>query len=316
MRALITGITGQDGTYLAEFLLAKSYQVAGTTRDIDAARNALGPLAGRLELLQSSLNDIESLRRLLSRTEPDEIYNLAGQSKVSSSWSDPVGTAEANAVGVLRLLEAVRLELPGARFFQASSCEIFAPSSSPQNEDAALIPTSPYGIAKLHAHLMVRAYREQYGLRVVSGILFNHESPRRDESFVTRKITKAAAEISAGTKRRLELGTLDIRRDWGFAGDYVEGMWKMLQRDVAEDFVLGTGVDHSVRDFCAEAFRVVGLDYRDHVVSDPGLVRRGDVPVRVADATNARTRLGWTPSVSFPDLIRMMVHADTAALRR
>jgi GDPmannose 4,6-dehydratase len=315
MRALITGITGQDGTYLAEFLLARGYEISGTTRDAASARERLGSLANQVQLFAAALEDPTAVERALGTAAPDEIYNLAGQTRVGPSWSDPSGTAEINAVGATRLLEAVRRTTPRARLFQASSCEIFEPSDLPLDETARLGASTPYGISKLHAHLSTVAYREQYGLFAVSGILFNHESPRRDDSFVTRKITRAAARIAAGEQQELTLGNVDVRRDWGFAGDYVEAMWKTLQRGAAEDFVLGTGVAHSVRDFCAHAFKAVGLDYRKHVVSDPSLARRGDVPVRVADATRARTRLGWTPSVSFPELVRMMVDADTAALR-
>ena len=316
MRALITGVTGQDGTYLAELLLAKGYHVAGTSRDVGKARGAIGGLAERIELIPGSLDDTTELRRIVAGAQPDEVYNLAGQTRVGASWDDPEGTADVNAVGPTRLLEAVRLEAPRARVFQATSCEIFAASTQPLSEHSPLGATSPYAISKLHAHLTVGAYRERHRLFAVSGILFNHESPRRGESFVTGKITRAAARISRGEQRELRLGNLDVRRDWGFAGDYVEAMWKMLQHGTAEDFVIGTGAAHSVREFCDEAFRAVGLEARDHIVSDPALVRSADAPLRVADASHARAVLGWTPSVSFPDLIRMMVHADIDALRR
>jgi GDPmannose 4,6-dehydratase len=221
-----------------------------------------------------------------------------------------------NAVGATRLVEAVRLEAPRARVFQATSCEIFTASEEPADERAPLGATSPYGISKLHAHLTVRAYRDRYGLFAASGILFNHESPRRGEGFVTGKISRAVARIARGEQGELRLGNLDVRRDWGFAGDHVEAMWKMLQHGTPQDFVIGTGTAHSVREFCDVAFRAVGLDARDYVVSDAALVRPGDAPVRIANASRARDVLGWTPRVSFPDLIRMMVHADIDALRR
>jgi GDPmannose 4,6-dehydratase len=316
MRALITGVSGQDGSYLSEFLLEREYEVIGVSRDPVAAREKLGDIASRVELVAGSLADTAELRRLIATRAPDEVYNLAAQTRVSSSWDDPEGTAEVNAVGVTRLLEAIRQEAPRSRLFQATTSEIFEPSPHPAGERSPLGSSTPYGIAKLHAHLTVRAYRERYGLFAVSGILFNHESPRRDEGFVTRKITRAVARIARGEQRNLHLGNLDARRDWGFAGEYVEAMWRMLQRADAEDFVIGTGTAHSVRDFCEEAFRVAGLRAGDHVVSDEALLRPGDAPVRVADASRARALLGWTPRVSFPELVRMMVHADIDALSR
>jgi GDPmannose 4,6-dehydratase len=316
VRALITGVSGQDGSYLAEFLLDRGYEVIGVSRDPAAARAKLGASGERIELVEGSLAATTALRRLLAQARPDEVYNLAGQTRIGPSWDDPEATADVNALGVTRLLEAVRQESSRVKLFQATSSEIFEESPYPLDEGARLGANTPYGITKLHAHLMVRAYRERYGLFAVSGILFNHESPRRDENFVTRKITRAVARIAAGEQRELHLGNLEARRDWGFAADYVEAMWRMLQRGEAEDFVIGTGVAHSVRDFVGEAFRAAGLSAEGRVVSDTALLRPGDVPVRVADAGRARALLGWTPRVSFTELVRLMVQADTDALRR
>jgi len=309
--ALITGITGQDGSYLAELLLGKGYRVAGITRDVTrATQGYLAPLAGRLDLRQASLEDVDVLRRIVLEVTPDEIYNLAGETKVSASWSDPAGTGEVNALGAARVLEAARMGAPRARVFQASSCEMFDPSDVPLREESPLRPSSPYGVAKMYAHFMSAAFRESFAMHVVSGILFNHESPRRGESFVTRKISRAVSRIVRREQRELRLGNLASRRDWGFAGDYVDAMWRMLQRDPPEDLVIGTGEAHSVRDFCERAFSVAGLDYRDYVVSDPELTRPADARLRVADASRARTRLGWTPRVSFDALVEMMVESD------
>jgi GDPmannose 4,6-dehydratase len=309
--ALITGISGQDGSYLAEFLLGKGYRVAGTTRDRGrATRGHLTRIAHAIELHETGLEDADGLRRLVQRCAPDEVYNLAGQTHVGASWDDPVGTAEADAIAVTRLLEALRGSSPAPRFFQASTCEMFAPSSAALREESPFEPSSPYGVAKLYGHCSVGAYRRRYEMHAVSGILFNHESPRRDESFVTRKITRAVSRIARGAQRQLRLGNLEPRRDWGFAGDYVEVMWRMLQQDVPEDFVVGTGEAHSVREFCDAAFAEVGLDYREFVAVDDALVRAADTAVRVADASRARAALGWTPKVSFAELVKMMVHAD------
>ncbi|HSA55861.1 MAG TPA: GDP-mannose 4,6-dehydratase [Gemmatimonadaceae bacterium] len=315
--ALITGVSGQDGSYLAELLLEKRYRVVGFTRDADRARQ--GPLravADRIELRTASLGDAEGLARLVAEVQPREIYNLAGQTRVSDSWSDPIGTGDASGLAVTRLLEAVRRAAPDGRFLQASSSEMYAPElETPLREDSAMRPASPYGAAKLYAHHVTRQYREAYGMHVSSAILFNHESPRRSEAFVTRKITRAAARIARGAQRELRLGNLDARRDWGFAGDYVRALWEMLQVERPEDLVIGTGVAHSVSDFCAAAFAAAGLNWRDHVVSDPSLFRSADTPVRLADPTRARERLGWTPEVDFTRLIEMMVRYDMDELR-
>ena len=315
--ALITGISGQDGSYLAEFLLAKEYRIVGTTRD--AARAAAGNLRAiqhRVELIERATDSADAIADLLRRVQPDEVYNLAGQTQVEPSWQDPVATAEADAVAVARWLDALRRQSPRTAFFQASTADIFAPADVPHNERSPLQPSSPYGVAKVYAHCLTVAYRETYELRAVSGILFNHESPRRPETYVTRKITRAAARIARGTERGLRLGTMSSRRDWGFAGDYVDAAWRMLQPAEPTDLVIGSGSAHSVEEFCDLAFGHVGLDYREFVTVDPAIVRTSDVPLRVADPTLARTRLGWTPRVSFPELVSMMVDSDLNAVDR
>jgi GDPmannose 4,6-dehydratase len=313
--ALITGISGQDGTYLAEHLLQLGYAVAGTSRDVAAAADRLpGSLRTSVALYQASLLDADGLSRVVREVRPDEVYNLAGSSHVGRSWQDVVAVGDANALGVARLLEAVRLGASEACVFQASSCEMFGGSDRPLSEASPLRPTSPYAIAKQYGHVLCGAYRRSLGLRVASGILFNHESPRRDPSFVSRKITRGAARIARGVETALPLGNLDVTRDWGFAGDHVCAMHLMLQHDPPEDFVIGTGEGHTVREFCEAAFRVVGLDYREHVTVDARFVRTGEAPACVADASRARTRLGWTPKVSFAELVAMMVSADMQTL--
>ncbi len=313
--ALITGISGQDGTYLAEHLLHLAYEVAGTSRDVAAAADRLpGSLRTSVALHQASLLDADGLSRVVRKVRPDEVYNLAGSSHVGRSWQDVVAVGDTNALGVARLLEAVRLGASGARVFQASSCEIFGDSDRPLSEVSPLGPSSPYAIAKQYGHVLAGAYRRSQGLRVASGILFNHESPRRDPSFVSRKITRGAARIARGLETTLALGNLDVTRDWGFTGDHVRAMHLMQQHDPPEDFVIGTGEGHTVREFCEAAFRAVGLDYREHVTVDERLVRSGEAPARVADASRARTRLGWTPKVSFAELVAMMVSADMQTL--
>ena len=312
--ALITGISGQDGTYLAELLLGKGYRVVGTSRNVAGARGRIAWLTERVQLHQLSLDDSAGFRAVMQMSKPDEIYHLAGETHVSASWGDPVGTANADAVSVARLLEAVCTHAPRARVFQASSCEMFASDTRPLHEESSFRPGSPYGVAKLYAHWLTTAYREARGIFAVAGILFNHESPRRDPSFVTRKISIAVAQIVRGKARQLQLGNLHVRRDWGFAGDYVEAMWRALQREHPEDYVIGTGEARSVEEFCESAFGAAGLDYREFVVVDPALVRESDAAVRVADATRARTRLGWAPSVSFDGLVRMMVDSDLRAV--
>jgi GDPmannose 4,6-dehydratase len=310
--ALITGITGQDGSYLAEFLLSKGYQVIGMVRRSSTVTfERIQHIQDDITIAQGDLHDQSSLVSIIETYQPDEVYNLAAQSFVPTSWSQPVLTAEATALGVTRLLEAIRLVNPKARFYQASSSEMFGKVREvPQRETTPFYPRSPYGVAKVYGHLITVNYRESYGMFAVSGILFNHESPRRGLEFVTRKITYGAARIKLGLANELRLGNLEARRDWGFAGDYVVGMWLMLQQDEAEDFVLGTGVTHSVREFCELAFSHLGMDYRQYVVQDPRFFRPAEVDLLVADPTKAHQKLGWRPTVSFEELVRMMVEAD------
>lgn len=310
--ALITGITGQDGSYLAELLLAKGYRVVGVVRRSSTTPyERIAHLVDRVELASADLLDQTSLTDVVHEAQPDEIYNLAAQSFVQTSWAQPVLTGEFTALGVTRMLEAMRKAAPNARFYQASSSEQFGKVVEvPQRESTPFYPRSPYGVAKLYGHWITVNYRESFNLFAVSGILFNHESPRRGLEFVTRKITDGVARIKLGLQKELRLGNLDARRDWGFAGDYVEAMWRMLQLDEPEDFVIGTGETFSVRDFCDAAFRVVDLDYRDFVVQDEKFFRPAEVDLLVADPARAIERLGWTPKVSFAELVRMMVAAD------
>ena len=317
--ALITGVTGQDGSYLAEFLLAKGYEVHGTTRrtSLDNTGRLRGILtdptsADRFKLHTSDMTDGASLVRLLEATRPDEIYNLAAQSHVAVSFDVPEQTMQTTGLGPLRLLEGLRSLGSAARFYQASSSEMFGSAATPQNEHSPLRPRSPYGCAKALGHCLVSSYREAYGLFAVSGILFNHESPRRGETFVTRKITRGVADIRAGRTGELRLGNLDARRDWGFAGDYVEAMWLMLQQDEPEDYVVGTGAAHSVREFCALAFEQAGLYWEDYVRTDPRFVRPAELDHLVADPTKANRDLIWKPKVDFEDLVSLMVEADRA----
>lgn len=310
--ALITGITGQDGSYLAELLLAKGYRVVGVVRRSSTTPyERIAHLVDRVELASADLLDQTSLTDVVHETQPDEIYNLAAQSFVQTSWAQPVLTGEFTALGVTRMLEAMRKAAPKARFYQASSSEQFGKVVEvPQRESTPFYPRSPYGVAKLYGHWITVNYRESFNLFAVSGILFNHESPRRGLEFVTRKITDGVARIKLGLQQELRLGNLDARRDWGFAGDYVEAMWRMLQLNEPEDFVIGTGETYSVRDFCDAAFRAVDLDYRDFVVQDEKFFRPAEVDLLVADPARAIERLGWTPRVSFADLVQMMVTAD------
>ncbi len=315
--ALVTGVTGQDGSYLAEFLLAKGYEVHGTTRrtSLDNTARLRGVLADpaaaeRFHLHNSDMTDGASLVRLLEATQPDEIYNLAAQSHVAVSFEVPEQTMQTTGLGPLRLLEGLRSLGSTARFYQASSSEMFGSAAVPQNEHSPLRPRSPYGCAKALGHCLVSSYREAYGLFAVSGILFNHESPRRGETFVTRKITRGVADILAGLTGELRLGNLDARRDWGYAGDYVEAMWLMLQQDEPEDYVVGTGVAHSVREFCELAFEQAGLRWQDHVRTDPRFVRPADLDHLVADPTKANRDLSWKPKADFEGLVSMMVEAD------
>ncbi len=310
--ALITGITGQDGSYLAELLLAKGYRVVGIVRRSSTTPyERIAHIVDRLELVSADLLDQTSLVDAIAEAKPDEIYNLAAQSFVATSWTQPVLTGEFTALGVTRLLEAMKRAAPKARFYQASSSEQFGQViETPQRESTPFYPRSPYGVAKVYAHWITVNYRESFGLYAVSGILFNHESPRRGLEFVTRKITDAVARITLGMSDHVELGTLDARRDWGFAGDYVDAMWRMLQQSEPSDFVVGTGKTWSVRQLCEEAFSYKGLDYTKHVRHAPRYMRPAEVELLVADPSRAREVLGWEPKVGFPDLVRMMVDAD------
>lgn len=315
--ALITGITGQDGSYLAELLLEKGYRVVGVVRRSSTTPyERIGHLVDRIELVSADLLDQHSLVEAMASCDPDEVYNLAAQSFVQTSWTQPVLTGEFTGLGVTRALEAVRKAVPGARFYQASSSEMFGKVvESPQRETTPFYPRSPYGVAKVYGHWITVNYRESYEMFAVSGILFNHESPRRGLEFVTRKVTDAAARIKLGLAREVRLGNLDSRRDWGFAGDYVDAMWRMLQQDEPRDFVIGTGQTWSVRDLCKIAFEVVGLDYQEYVVQDERFFRPAEVDLLVADPLEARERLGWVPRVAFAGLIEMMVEADVARHR-
>ncbi len=313
-RALITGITGQDGSYLAELLLEKGYDVFGMTRRASTENvERIGHLIDRVTLIQGDLLDPHSLVSALRTAEPTEVYNLAAQSFVPTSWNQPVLTAEFTAVGVTRLLEAVRAVDPSIRFYQASSSEMFGKVRQvPQNEETAFYPRSPYGVAKVYAHYITVNYRESYGLFAVSGILFNHESPRRGLEFVTRKISDGVARIKLGVAEELRLGNLDAQRDWGFAGDYVEAMWRMLQQDEPHDYVVAMGETHSVREFAEIAFGHVGLEWEQYVKSDPEFMRPAEVDQLVGDSSKARRELGWEPRHTFRDLVEMMVEADLA----
>jgi len=316
--ALITGITGQDGSYLAEWLLTRGYGVVGMVRRASTENfERIAHLRDRIELRQADLLDQLSLIDLLRTVRPDEIYNLAAQSFVPTSWAQPVLTAEFDAVGVTRLLEAMRLSAPEARFYQASSSEMFGKvRETPQRETTPFHPRSPYGVAKVYGHYITVNYRESYGLYACSGILFNHESPRRGREFVTRKVADGVARIKLGLASELALGNLKARRDWGFAGDYVEAMWRMLQQPVPDDYVVATGESHAVQELVEIACASAGLDWRAVVREDPGLLRPAEVDHLVGDATKARRVLGWAPRVSFPDLVEMMVRADLERLRR
>jgi GDPmannose 4,6-dehydratase len=311
-KALITGITGQDGSHLAELLLDKGYRVCGMIRRSSSETcHRIQPILHRIELHEGDLLDQTSVARVLEKVQPDEIYNLAAMSFVPASWQQPVLTAEFTAVGVTRLLDAVRQICPGARFYQASSSEMFGKvRETPQKETTPFYPRSPYGVAKAYGHHITVNYRESYGLFACSGILFNHEGPRRGLEFVTRKITHTVARIKLGLESELRMGNLNAKRDWGFAGDYVRAMWLMLQQDQADDFVIGTGQTHSVEEFVKIAFARVDLDWKRHVVIDPQFYRPAEVDLLMADSTKAQRVLGWQPEVSFHELIAMMVDAD------
>ncbi|AHG91110.1 GDP-mannose 4,6-dehydratase [Gemmatirosa kalamazoonensis] len=316
--AFITGITGQDGSYLAELLLGKGYRVVGVVRRSSTSYfERIGHLLDRVELVSADLLDQTSLVDAVDAAKPDEIYNLAAQSFVQTSWTQPVLTGEFTALGVTRMLEAMKKAAPKARFYQASSSEQFGKVvETPQRETTPFYPRSPYGVAKVYGHWITVNYRESFGLFAASGILFNHESERRGLEFVTRKISDGVARIAFGLDDRLPLGNLDARRDWGFAGDYVDAMWRMLQQDEPDDFVVGTGTTCSVRDFCQRAFDVVGLDYREFVTRDERFFRPAEVDLLVADPSKAAEKLGWTPTVTFEQLVQRMVEADVARYRR
>jgi GDPmannose 4,6-dehydratase len=315
--ALITGITGQDGSYLAELLLSKGYRVVGMTRrSSTTCDERIAHILDRIEIVQGDLLDQASLITALRQAQPQEVYNLAAQSFVPTSWNQPVLTGEFTAIGVTRLLEAIRQTDPSIRFYQASSSEMFGKVREvPQNEATPFHPRSPYGVAKAYAHFLTVNYRESYGLHASSGILFNHESPRRGLEFVTRKVSHGAALIKLGLATELRMGNLDAQRDWGFAGDYVKAMWTMLQQDEPGDFVVATGVAHSVREVCEVAFERLGLDYRKHVTTDQELFRPAEVDHLLGDASRARSVLGWAPEVDFRGLIEMMADADMERLK-
>ena len=316
-KALITGVTGQDGSYLAELLLSKGYEVVGVVRRTSHhSYERIEHLLDRIEVVAADLLDQHSLTVVLQETRPDEVYNLAAQSYVPTSWTQPVLTGEFTALGVTRILEAIRLVHPSAKFYQASSSEMFGRvTETPQHEATPFYPRSPYGVAKVYGHWITVNYRESYNLYAVSGILFNHESPRRGIEFVTRKVTDGVARIKLGLAQEIPLGNLDARRDWGFAGDYVEAMWRMLQRPTPEDYVVGTGQTHSVRDLVEAAFGHVGLDWRKHVKTDPRFMRPAEVDLLQADPTKAKRELAWSPRVGFRELVAMMVDADLERLR-
>lgn len=315
-KALITGITGQDGSYLAEFLLKQGYDVVGMVRRTSTINfHRLAPIQDQITLANGDMLDQISLVHILEEHRPDEIYNLAAQSFVQTSWTQPVFTGEVTALGVTRLLDAIRIVNPQIRFYQASSSEMFGKVREvPQKETTPFYPRSPYGVAKVYGHWITVNYRESYNLHAVSGILFNHESPRRGLEFVTRKITHHVAKIKLGLAQELRLGNLDSRRDWGYAGDYVEAMWRMLQTDTPSDYVIATGETHSIEQFLQEAFGYVNLDWRDYVVQDPRFMRPAEVDLLVGDPSKAGRELGWEPRMTFTELVRLMVDADIKML--
>lgn len=317
-RALITGITGQDGSYLAELLLEKGYEVFGLVRRASTpSTERLEGCLDKVTLLVGDLSDTPSLLTVMEEAQPDEVYNLAAQSFVGDSWRQPLYTGDVDGLGVTRLLEAIRRVKPDARFYQAATSEMYGKVHEvPQTETTPFHPRSPYGVAKVYGFYITLNYRESFGLHASNGILFNHESPRRGLEFVTRKITDAAARIKHGLQAELRLGNLDSKRDWGFAGDYVEGMWLMLQQDSANDFVLATGETHTVQEFVEEAFARVGLDWREHVVVDERFVRPAEVDLLLGDPTRAKETLGWIPRVTFKGLVDMMVDADMERVAR
>lgn len=316
--AIITGITGQDGSYLAELLLSKGYRVIGIMRRSSVVTfERIEHIQDQIDIIQGDLHDQSSLMDFVEQYKPDEVYNLAAQSFVPTSWNQPVLTGEVTALGVTRMLEAIRLLSPKTRYYQASSSEMFGKVNEvPQKETTSFYPRSPYGVAKVYGHWITVNYRESYDMFAVSGILFNHESPRRGTEFVTRKITYGAVRIKLGLAKELRLGNLESRRDWGFAGDYVDAIWRMIQNDHPEDFVVGTGETHSVREFCEKAFSYLGLDYKDYVIQDPRFIRPAEVDLLVADSSRVRQKLGWSPKVNFDGLVEMMVDSDLKRLGR
>jgi len=316
--ALITGITGQDGSYLAELLLSKGYRVIGVARRSSTVTSErIEHLLDQITVVQGDLHDQGSLLSLLEEYQPAEVYNLAAQSFVPTSWNQPALTGDITAIGVTRILEAIRFVNSKIRFYQASSSEMFGKVQEvPQSEDTPFYPRSPYGVAKVYGHWITVNYRESFDMFATSGILFNHESPRRGLEFVTRKITDGVARIKLGMAKEIRLGNLEAQRDWGFAGDYVDAMWRMLQQDKPESFVIGTGETHAVREFCEVAFRHVDLDYKEFVVQDERFYRPAEVDLLISDPTKARTVLGWEPAVSFKELVTMMVDADMKRLAK
>ncbi|AGB50150.1 GDP-mannose 4,6-dehydratase [Methanomethylovorans hollandica DSM 15978] len=314
--ALITGITGQDGSYLAELLYNKGYNVYGLVRRLSTPNTSrIDHIFNNIELLQGDLTDQSSLSEAMRISQPDEVYNLAAQSFVGTSWNQPVHTGDVTGLGVVRVLEAVRHVAPDAKVYQASSSEMFGKvQENPQTENTKFYPRSPYGVAKVYAYWTCVNYRESYGMHVSNGILFNHESPRRGIEFVTRKITDSVARIYHGLQSELRLGNLDAKRDWGYAGDYVDAMWRMLQQDEPGDYVIATGETHSVEEFVQEAFSIAGLDWKEYVVIDPKFVRPAEVQLLLGDPSKAKNELGWEPKVHFKELVKMMVEADLERL--
>jgi len=317
-RALITGITGQDGSYLAEFLIKKGYEVHGMVRRSSEEKfERIAHIRDKVTLHQGDLLDQYSITSLLSQIEPHEVYNLAAQSFVPTSWNQPVLTGEFTALGVTKVLEAIRHAAPKTRFYQASSSEMFGRvRETPQSEETPFYPRSPYGVAKAYGHFITVNYRESFGLFASSGILFNHESPRRGLEFVTRKVSDGVARIRRGLATQLHLGNLDAQRDWGFAGDYVDAMWRMLQQEEARDYVVASGETHTVRELCEVAFARADLDWKKHVVIDPAFIRPAEVDLLIGDPAKARRELGWQPKVGFKQLVEMMVDADLERLAR
>jgi GDPmannose 4,6-dehydratase len=311
--ALITGITGQDGSYLADFLLSKGYKVCGMVRRVSVPNlGRLEHIRDKITLIDGDLLDQAALMRVIKETQPDEVYNLAAMSFVPHSWQQPELTGQYTALGVTRVLEAIRQTNPAIKFYQASSSEMFGKVQEvPQKESTPFYPRSPYGVAKVYGHYITINYRESHNLFAVSGILFNHESPRRGFEFVTRKVSDGVARIAAGQNHKVHVGNLNAKRDWGYAGDYVEAMWMMLQQKEPQDFVIATGVQHSVQDLIQEAFKVIGIDnWQDHVELDPAFLRKAEVETLLGDPSKAKRILGWAPKVSFKELVRMMVEAD------